>query len=366
MRSLLASFALPLVLTCASASATQPSSCVILVIESQAQNIGHVMDDNWVTTAMSYGHLATIAPASTLGTQAWRSTTDILIVASGIESLAPAWRANIEGFLVQGGQVYLQCEYLVGFDTNKLFRRIVANTGGTFAWSSTVAGSLEPVTVSGPLASTPNVVPALDYYWYGATGSGTNTTPFLDTAGTPLGWIYDVPGGGTLITTTDQDWVRQFGPDDMALTGNILQYLCQGVAPVGTNYCTTNPNSTGVAASMQAFGSRTVSVNGLTLVARDIPSQQFGYFLMSQATGFTGNFGGSQGNLCLGQPIVRFSQNILNPGQANSVQFGVDLMNLPQSTVVQPGDTWNFQYWTRDLNPGQTSNTTDGLSITFL
>ena len=33
--------------------------------------------------------------------------------------------------------------------------------------------------------------------------------------------------------------------------------------------------------------------------------------------------------------------------------------------AVLPGDTWHFQCWYRDANPGVTSNFSDGLSITF-
>ena len=33
--------------------------------------------------------------------------------------------------------------------------------------------------------------------------------------------------------------------------------------------------------------------------------------------------------------------------------------------AVMPGDTWNFVAWYRDVNPSNTSNFTDGLSVTF-
>ncbi|MEL6430088.1 MAG: hypothetical protein AAFZ87_03585 [Planctomycetota bacterium] len=34
-------------------------------------------------------------------------------------------------------------------------------------------------------------------------------------------------------------------------------------------------------------------------------------------------------------------------------------------TSVQPGDTWYFQAWHRDSNPGVTSNFTDGVRVQF-
>ena len=43
----------------------------------------------------------------------------------------------------------------------------------------------------------------------------------------------------------------------------------------------------------------------------------------------------------------------------------VDFLNLPSGVVFMPGETWNFQLWFRDLNPGVTSNTTDGVTVMF-
>jgi hypothetical protein len=46
----------------------------------------------------------------------------------------------------------------------------------------------------------------------------------------------------------------------------------------------------------------------------------------------------------------------------------VDVTAVPQptgNTVVQPGETWNFQCWHRDTNPGATSNFSPGYSVTF-
>jgi hypothetical protein len=44
-----------------------------------------------------------------------------------------------------------------------------------------------------------------------------------------------------------------------------------------------------------------------------------------------------------------------------------DLTQLPGGlpAAVQAGETWNFQAWFRDMNPGPTSNLTNGLQVTF-
>ncbi len=132
-----------------------------------------------------------------------------------------------------------------------------------------------------------------------------------------------------------------------------------------SHYCTSNPNSSGSAARIGAAGSLDPAANDLHLSGFDLPPGQFGYFLFSATTGFTPGFGGSQGNLCLSAPLVRFSKDILSVDTAGRVLFQPDLANLPQNSVFKPGSTWHFELWFRDNNPGPTSNTSDGLSVTF-
>ena len=118
-----------------------------------------------------------------------------------------------------------------------------------------------------------------------------------------------------------------------------------------------------------ALGSPELALNNLTLHASSVASQQWSYFLMSQNQASVPDFGGSQGVLCLGAPIVRFIMP--GTGQVNQTSvagersYALDFNVLPQGIVFQPGDTWNFQLWFRDLNPGATSNTTDGVTVMF-
>ena len=60
---------------------------------------------------------------------------------------------------------------------------------------------------------------------------------------------------------------------------------------------------------------------------------------------------------------------VQNSGSTGSFSLTLDLtvMAQPQGLVAaQSGDTWNFQAWYRDANPGLTSNFTDAVSVTFL
>ena len=137
---------------------------------------------------------------------------------------------------------------------------------------------------------------------------------------------------------------------------------------IGVNFCTPSVvNSTGLGAVIAAKGSLLAADNDVTLVATNLPQNQFGYFIGGQTQGFIPNPGGSMGNLCLGGTIGRFIIQIRFSGPEGSFSIPLDIANLPPplNSAVQPGETWNFQSWFRDKNPNTTSNFTDGLAITF-
>ena len=134
-------------------------------------------------------------------------------------------------------------------------------------------------------------------------------------------------------------------------------------------YCDPALNSSGDGALIWPHGSPVISLNDFELTGHFLPPLQFGYFLMSASEDNVPGFGGGQGILCLGAPIRR----LIRPGQilfsnnAGEVSLHVDLPNgLPYPVVLQPGATWNFQLWYRDLIGGQpTSNSSDGLTVMF-
>ncbi|MCP3918740.1 MAG: hypothetical protein GY711_24605 [bacterium] len=102
----------------------------------------------------------------------------------------------------------------------------------------------------------------------------------------------------------------------------------------------------------------------MTLLAEDLPPGEFGYFIVgSGQQQFVPP--GTQGTICIaGGALGRFLQaGQIIQGPAGSI--AVDLTSLPLSPAhaVQPGETWNFQCWFRDLG---SSNFTDAVSVTFL
>ncbi len=140
---------------------------------------------------------------------------------------------------------------------------------------------------------------------------------------------------------------------------------------IGTPYCTAAPNSTGSIGTTTAYGRQTVGDNDITLTASGLPLQSFGYFLVSADQGFVVGAGGSDGNLCLGGAIGRFvgENQVMQTDFGGEIALPIYLTELPTPTgsvMVQAGQTWNFQLWNRDSGAsGQTSNFTQGLSVTF-
>ena len=140
---------------------------------------------------------------------------------------------------------------------------------------------------------------------------------------------------------------------------------------VGTNYCTGVANSTGAVGNIIASGSLTVGDNNMSLVASDLPTNSFGFYLTSRVQGFIQNPGGSQGNLCLSGAIGRYvgPGQIQNSGGNGSFTLPLDLTQMPTPTglvAAQAGETWNFTTWYRDAVGGSaTSNFTDGVEVTF-
>ena len=141
---------------------------------------------------------------------------------------------------------------------------------------------------------------------------------------------------------------------------------------IGATYCSPAViNSTGQSAAITAEGFPGSVAQGYVLLrASSLPPAALTLFLCSPTQGNATGPGGSQGTLCLGGAIGRF----LGPAQigpssaAGIATLNVDLTQLPRpggAVAAQAGETWNFQAWYRDVNPGPTSNFTDAVSVTL-
>ncbi len=152
----------------------------------------------------------------------------------------------------------------------------------------------------------------------------------------------------------------------LADQGGVFVYSqCSGT---GTTYCSPGvPNSTGSPGQLAAFGSDVVSEDNLVLRALDLPPGRFGMLLVSDTQTFIPGAGGSQGNLCLGGTLARYTSFLAQVSDWGSLEVPVELTALPFNPphAVQAGETWNFQLWHRDKPPTGGSNFTDAVSILF-
>jgi len=141
----------------------------------------------------------------------------------------------------------------------------------------------------------------------------------------------------------------------------------------GTIYCSPNAPNSGFpgGGKMQAIGTPSVNTNDIVLIARDLPTNSFGFFITSRSAGFVPFPGGSQGILCLGGAIGRFQQQVQNAGTLNRISIPIDNRNIPFPSgpgfaTIVPGERWHFQAWFRDSVSGMsTSSFTEGLYIQY-
>jgi len=133
---------------------------------------------------------------------------------------------------------------------------------------------------------------------------------------------------------------------------------------LGSTYCSpANVNSTGDSAQLRAFGFAAINANDIRFDVTHLPEEQLGLLLMARNQSLGTPIG--SGRLCLAAPVVRFSADVLTWGDSGQVSFAPDLASLPHATAIQPGESWNFQFWYRDTCVGPTSNLTDANSILF-
>ena len=165
-------------------------------------------------------------------------------------------------------------------------------------------------------------------------------------------------------TTGDGSGTFQSSGGDSGSPGTWIPVTCRDL---GEAYCEVFPNSSGQVAVLRAEGSPLVSDNDLVLHAYGLPIGKLGYLLMSSETDRTPFFGGSEGVLCLGSPIIRFASDVLSSGSSGEVSFTVDLTSLPSGEQISPGDVRRFQFWFRDdtAGAGQTSTTSRAVEVEF-
>lgn len=182
----------------------------------------------------------------------------------------------------------------------------------------------------------------------GAIDAGNNN-------GVPAGILLDANGQDRFV---DEVSVPDTGSGGAPVV-DMGAFEFQGGIGTGDPGCNPLANSTGIASTLTAGGSLTVSDNNLSLTVAGLPLNQFGYFLMSETT--ASNPVGS-GVICLGGPQYRFNNSVLSSGFSGLMGFSPDMGNLPQNQTFLPGSTWYFQLWHRD---GTSSNFSNNLCFAW-
>lgn len=207
---------------------------------------------------------------------------------------------------------------------------------------------------NGPIFTTPfNNTKAGDLLGgkvYGDFDIGFDILPEVGTLSGATGFVPPLPAGDYTW------WLNQTGDP------STVELNFQVETDLGTNYCTSNINSTGSAATIGAFGSPESADNFFFLTAENVPVGTPGLFF----------FGPNQVQLpfgdglrCVGGSIQRIQPAQF--GDANGeVVRNVD-MTAFSGGLFNAGATVNLQYWYRDPSGGPAGfNLSDGLTISWL
>lgn len=173
--------------------------------------------------------------------------------------------------------------------------------------------------------------------------------------------LQDVPPGAPCITSGAFDTAAFFGhlhPGEPGISrwSEVRHNLAEGDGAICELFASTN--STGLRARISQLGSRDVAANDMQLRVDHLPPGSFGIFLVSTVPSSLPIISGPGYPLCLGGSVGRFvgPGQILQAGNAGTVQMPIDLTRLPQGAgfvAGAAGESWGFQYWYRDALPFQ-------------
>lgn len=143
------------------------------------------------------------------------------------------------------------------------------------------------------------------------------------------------------------------------LDGNGLPDACDCG---GVRSCDASVNSTGAAATIASNGQCAVSSNQFVLTSSSVPSGLGLFFFSGGLLNHGQGVPFFNGVRCVGPAISRLPVVQSAGGVA---QTAVDFTTGP-AAQIQPGQTWHFQYWYRDLAGGGTQvNVSEALTVAF-
>ncbi|MEM1448212.1 MAG: hypothetical protein AAF957_03275 [Planctomycetota bacterium] len=336
------------------------------------------------------GFTITLASETPLLDAAYLAGVDVLFVGDGSGALSPSEATDLAAWHAAGGALFL----IADSSTPGLADSCLAAIGSPYAYAG---GSCGSGTVGNPVSSDDYVL--TNGPFGDIRGQDLSTTPAAQLGSVAaIDVVVTCSDGSTIVAKHDAGDVNGASSGAVVMTGdasfiglftdpvntsffsqvnvdlalNAFVYLSGGGggSTIGTNYCMANVNSTGVAASISATGSTAVADNDVTLSVTSLPADSFSLFQVSATQGFTPNFGGGEGNLCLGGTIGSYRTEVQDSGASGQVSLSLDLTAVPlaSGTSVMVGDTYNWTCWFRDtasMGGGATTNFSDATSITF-
>jgi hypothetical protein len=216
--------------------------------------------------------------------------------------------------------------------------------------------ALTPGSAFGPAAPVWTYQAAIPTNFYSAIISGVQRLPNGNTlacSGTQA-WFFEVTPAGDIV------WEYQ---NNFPASGNqnVFRARRYRICEDPVNYCVTAPNSMGSGALIDWTGTASVSANDLTLQVSAASATQPGIFYFGD-TQPQAPFG--DGFRCAGGNVHRL-QVVFTDASGNAMH-ALDLTSGQLPTVIDSGDTWNFQYWFRDPTFGGNGfNLSDGLEVLF-
>ncbi len=193
-------------------------------------------------------------------------------------------------------------------------------------------------------------------------------------------WMVEDPyGAATLVdlyaelAPTEQAGLRFVselaqGPDGALLIGTHYSNQVWRIDPrPGFElYCTATPNSTGGPAILTAAGSASIAAADLRFAVTGLPPGALGLPIVGDRRDDKPQVGGTEAHLCVGgSPVFRWGVHAQNATPTGAATFSSNLLDLPFGGPPVAGQTWYFQYWTRDQNPTPTANLSTAVAVTF-
>ncbi|MEM6674232.1 MAG: M14 family zinc carboxypeptidase [Planctomycetota bacterium] len=182
--------------------------------------------------------------------------------------------------------------------------------------------------------------------------------------GTSGGWIEAEIDVASVVALTDQLRIR-FIASDLG-NGSIVEAAIDDVevsavdppgCPAPVPYCAISPNAWSPGARIGSVGSTNVADNDLTLTVSDANPLGFGLFFLGQGRSLTPT---GNGFVCIGGSFTRLPA--VQSDVTGFASYALDFSSLP--VTIANGETWNFQYWLRDVGGAQ-FNFSNGLEVTF-